>query len=226
MYEKITDNRGLLDKYIGDAIMAVFGAPFISDRDADNAVKAAIAMMDGLNEFNETRREVGKEEIQIGIGVSTGEVVSGNIGSSKRMDYTVIGNGVNLAARLEGATKVYRTPILLGEKTVAALTDTYALRELDRIRVKGQNEPVAVFEALGGLDRERRDAVEAGLESFEEGIALYRTRNWAEAQRCFTVAKTCHPDDHVADLYLNRCERLIAAPPPDEWDGVWTMASK
>jgi adenylate cyclase len=226
MYDKITDNRGLLDKYIGDAIMAVFGAPFVSDRDADNAVLAAIDMMTGLNEFNELRRQDGKEVILTGIGVSTGEVVSGNIGSSKRMDYTVIGNGVNLAARLESATKVYKTPILLSDQTVKALTDSFSLREVDRIRVKGQTEPVALFEALDGLPQKEKGLVEGGLGIFQEAMDLYRVRDWEKARSRFMDMNTHHPTDHITQLYLDRCQHLANNPPPDHWDGVWTMTTK
>ena len=132
MVDLISNNNGILNKYIGDAIMAVFGAPFPGPKDADNAVQTAVEMMRALRSFNEQRVHTGKLPVHIGIGVNTGEVVSGNIGSPKRMDYTVIGDGVNLAARLEGATKPYGTPILISESHQDHLQGTFMLREIDR----------------------------------------------------------------------------------------------
>jgi adenylate cyclase len=226
MYEKITGNDGLLDKYIGDAMMAVFGVPFTCDRDADNAVAAAIDMMNCLTDFNHVRMKAGKESISIGIGVSTGEVVSGNIGSSKRMDYTVIGDGVNLAARLESATKVYRTPILVSEQTVKAMTTPLEFREIDRIRAKGQMEPVAIFEVLDGLKDTDKLGVLDQLDRFGEAMGLYRGMQWNDASTLFSEVHSACPSDHVTQVYLERCEYLATAPPSMDWDGIWTMNTK
>src|SRR5205085_764265 len=139
---------GMLDKYIGDAIMAIFGTPFKKPEDPDNAVIVAIEMVQRLKYYNEKRIAEGQEAIDIGIGVNTGDVVAGSIGSPKRMDYTVIGDGVNLASRLEGATKFYGAKILMSEFTLQRIKNSRVCRELDLIRVKGKEKPIAVFEVL------------------------------------------------------------------------------
>ena len=141
MVDQIMTHHGILDKYIGGAIMAVYGAPFSTGKDADNALKTAINMIMALGHFNMSRQAQGKMPIDVGIGLNTGEVVSGNIDSERRMDYTVIGDGVNLTARLESATKTYELrKILISEFTVASLQDEYVLREVDRLQVKGKSE--------------------------------------------------------------------------------------
>ena len=229
MVDQIMSNDGILDKYIGDAIMAVFGAPFATGRDADNALTAALNMHMALGHFNQLRLMDGKAPVEIGIGLNTGEVVCGNIGSSRRMDYTVIGDGVNLAARLEGATKTYGAKILISESTVAALQKGYVLREVDLLRVKGKTEPVAVYEALDWTAAypeqafPNRDAV---LHHFHIGTEYYKGRSFDRAQQSFQKALQLHPGDKVAQLYVDRCAAFIASPPAPDWDGVWTMTTK
>lgn len=226
MFDLILANDGILDKYIGDAIMAVFGAPFTSAMDADNALNCAVDMMHSLREFNSIREGVGQEAIHIGIGISTGQVVSGNIGSDKRMDYTVIGDGVNLSARLEGATKVYKTPILISEMTVNALSDSHPLREIDCIRVKGKERPVAIYEALEGMTSRRQAAINASLPLFEKSLEWYRKKEWSEAISGFESILSTDPEDLISKLYLDRCHHFIMTPPIDSWDGVWEMKTK
>ena len=226
MFDCIKDNGGILDKYIGDAIMAVFGAPFQTPLDADNAVKAAVEMISRLREFNKARKQAQKEPIEIGIGVNTDQVVSGNIGSSKRMDYTVIGDGVNLAARLEGATKHYQTPVLLSESTLKALKEPIAARVVDRIKVKGKDEPVVIYEAVGALELEKQEHVKITLDMYNEAIASYQDQKWQKAQETFTRVLEIDPDDHLTKMYLLRCARFKENPPGENWDGVWTMQSK
>ncbi len=136
----------MLDKFIGDAIMAAFGTPIPHDDDEDRAVRTAISMHNHLKEWNAERAAEGKKPVNIGIGLNTDSVVSGNIGSPKRMDYTLIGDGVNLASRLESACKQYHAKILISENTYKKLRGTYRIREIDRVVVKGKTEPVAVFE--------------------------------------------------------------------------------
>ncbi|MGQ0664849.1 MAG: GAF domain-containing protein [Pseudomonadota bacterium] len=148
MVDCVTAHGGMLDKFIGDAIMAVFGTPLPHDDDEDRAMRAALAMMANLATFNRERAVHGKKPIEIGIGLNTDIVVSGNIGSPKRMDYTVIGDGVNLASRLEGACKQYGARILISEFTIRRLRGTYRLREIDKVVVKGKTEAVAVYEVL------------------------------------------------------------------------------
>ena len=226
MYDVITGNEGILDKYIGDAIMAVFGAPFRGPNDVDNALQAAIGMTKTLRDFNAKRIEEGKERIDIGIGISTGDVVSGNIGSPKRMDYTVIGDGVNLAARLEGATKAYQTQILISEKSKMNLKGTFHLREVDRIRVKGKEEPVSIYESLDALPDNQLMSVLRCQPNFEEALSAYLDQQWEQSKKLFQDISEICPEDGILQIYIERCDYFRDNPPPENWDGVWTMKTK
>jgi len=224
MVDVIFQHGGILDKYMGDGIMALYGAPFLGDHDADNALAAADAMMERLAVLNLRRAEAGKQALAIGIGFSTGPTVIGNIGSVRRLDYTVIGDTVNLASRLEGATKQYGAKILLSEMTVRDLKRPATLREIDLIRVKGKDRPVAVYESLGY--RAHQPGVAALLELHAAGIAAYRARDWAAAARAFDGALELFPDDGPSRVYRERCRVLAAAPPAADWDGVWNLTEK
>ena len=148
MVDRISEQGGMLDKFIGDAIMAVFGLPLAGDDDEDRALRAAIAMIRSLRDWNVDRERRGDPAVDMGVGLNTDSVVAGNIGSPKRMDYTLIGDGVNLASRLEGACKQYSARILLSEFTHERLKGVYRLREVDRVIVKGKTQPVSVYECL------------------------------------------------------------------------------
>ncbi len=217
---------GILDKYIGDAIMALFGAPFESPQDADNALDTANDMMRGLADLNIRRRGRGADPIAIGIGICTGEVVAGNIGSPKRFDYTAIGDHVNISARLESATKQYGVDILVSEFTVAALTGDHLLREIDLIRVKGKNRPVRVYEAMNHCSDADSPQFQRFLELYTLGLAAKRRRAWAEAINTFEQALKIRPRDKTTQIHRDRCRNYAESPPPEDWDGVWTMASK
>jgi len=225
MADIVMSERGILDKYIGDAIMAVFGAPLATGKDADHAVRAAIEMLASLRAFNDRRVKHGKEPIEIGIGVNTDEVLSGNIGSAKRMDYTVIGDGVNLAARLESANKTYGTHVLVSEFTVGELKDEFTLREVDRITVKGKSKPVGIYEPRDAWDTREFPHVDEIFRLSQEGIGLYRDRKWDDALQRFGEALQLH-DDKVCQLYKERCEHFKDNPPDDDWDGIWVMQTK
>ncbi len=220
MVEAINAEQGILDKFIGDAVMALFGVPFPAADDADRAVRAALAMQERLALLNERRKERGEEPLQIGIGLSTGEVVAGNVGSPKRMDYTVIGDTVNLSARLESATKSYGVSILLSAATVEALSGNYPLREIDRVRVKGKLQTVTIFQLP--LPGEQLDAAQLGL--FAEAREAYLAGRWAAAGEGFEALLGERPEDGPSALFLARCRRLQADPPPAGWDGVWPPA--
>ncbi len=174
MVECIFDQGGMLDKFIGDAIMAVFGLPMPNDDDEDRALRAAISMISSLREWNVERSRRGDPVLDMGVGLNTDSVVAGNIGSGKRMDYTIIGDGVNLASRLEGACKHYGARILLSESTKAKLRGVYRLREVDRIVVKGKSAPVAMFECLDYYDDESFPNLLEAVGMFNEGLAKYR----------------------------------------------------
>jgi adenylate cyclase len=224
MVDVIFQHGGILDKYMGDGIMALFGAPLVGPNDADNAVAVADAMMLRLAELNVRRVAAGHAALEIGVGFSTGATVVGNIGSVRRLDYTVIGDTVNLASRLEGATKQYGAKILLSEMTVRELKKPATLRELDLIRVKGKDRPVAVYESLGY--RVGEPALAAMLELHAAGIGAYRDRNWVAAGRAFDGVLDLYPKDGPAAVYHERCKLLKKTPPAKDWDGVWNLTEK
>jgi len=223
MVEHVLENGGILDKYIGDAIMAVFGTPFPGPMDADNALRAAIGMLRNLHEFNRRRARYHQIPIAIRIGINSGEVVAGNIGSQRRMDYTVVGDGVNVASRLEGANKYYGTRLLISDMTRERLRGEYLMRELDLIRVRGRKAPVPLYEVLDGSEAEAQGAIDALLGVFAEGLGHYRSRQWREAMRCFARALELQPRDGPAGVYLQRCRQYLEQPPPDSWKGIWQV---
>ena len=223
MVDIVFAHDGVLDKYIGDMIMAVFGSVMESKDDASNAVMVGNKMLTGLHQLNRRRLARGGEEIRIGVGISTGNVVAGNIGSMKRMEYTVIGDRVNLAERLEGANKFYGTSILMCDATWSAIKDHASTREIDLIRVRGRAMPVAIHEALGHHSEDSFPHRAEVLGAFNQGLVLYRRREWEAAERCFRQALAANPGDGPSRIYLDRCGIYRHTPPPTDWDGVWTM---
>ena len=226
MVECIQKQGGMLDKFIGDAIMAVFGLPIPHDDDEDRAVRSAIAMITELARWNEGRVADGKKPVDMGIGLNTDIVVSGNIGSPKRMDYTIIGDGVNLASRLESACKQYSARILISEHTLRKLRGTYRIREVDYVVVKGKQEPVAVFEVLDYYTEKTFPNVLEAVNYFKGGLAYYRKGQWDKAVDTFRGAIDLNPLDKLPQIYIDRCEQLKASPPAEDWNGVWIMKSK
>ena len=226
MLDCIQNEGGMLDKFIGDAIMAAFGVPIAHDDDEDRALRAAIAMMNALAAWNGERLADGKKDVNIGIGLNTDLVVSGNIGSKKRMDYTMIGDGVNLAARLESACKQYYAGILISENTYRKLRGTYRIREIDRVIVKGKSEPVSVYEVLDYHNEETFPNLMEVVNHFKSGLRRYRGGKWGQAVKAFEEVLRLNPNDRLSQNYIERCEYLKENPPGDEWNGVWIMKSK
>jgi adenylate cyclase len=226
MVDCIQREEGMLDKFIGDAIMAVFGIPVAHNDDEDRAVRTAIAMIRELQAWNIKRAEEGKMPVDIGIGLNTDTVVSGNIGSQKRMDFTIIGDGVNLAARLESACKQYGAHILISEFTYAKLKDTYRTREVDYVIVKGKTEPVAIYEVMDYHNEQTFPNIVEVVTLFKNGLGKYRKRQWQQAISLFNEALVLNPADKVCQLYLDRCNKLQNAMLEDDWNGVWVMESK
>ena len=226
MVDCIQHEGGMLDKFIGDAIMAVFGLPVGHDDDEDRAVRAAIGMITELRKWNALRAEDGRKPLDMGIGLNTDNVVSGNIGSPKRMDYTIIGDGVNLASRLESACKQYAARILISESTVKKLRGTYRIREVDKVVVKGKNEPVAVFEVLDYHTNETFPNLMEAVSFFKGGLGYYRNAEWDKAISAFREALALNPQDALAQIYVGRCDYMKEHPPGDDWDGVYVMKSK
>jgi adenylate cyclase len=226
MVDCIQREEGMLDKFIGDAVMAAFGIPIGHDDDADRAVRTAIAMIRELWAWNKGRVNEGKMPVDIGIGLNTDNVVSGNIGSKKRMDYTIIGDGVNLAARLESACKQYGTHILVSEFTYKALKATYFSRELDLVVVKGKTKPVAIYEILDYHTDESYPQMLDALRHFKSGLMQYRQQKWNDAMGEFNEVLVINANDKAAKLYIERCQHFLTSPPGNDWDGVWVMESK
>ena len=227
MTEIIFEHNGSLDKFIGDAIMAVYGVPFEGKDDADNAVLSAIRMQQQMVLFNSSRNARGEHvlDLRIGIGINTGEVVSGNIGSMKRMEYTTIGDAVNLAARLESACKTFGADILVSEFTVDKLfCKKYLLREVDRILVKGRSQPVAIYEVLDHLVDVEQSIVTM-MPLYSDALKCYREGNFDRAIQLFSVVLQKRPHDGSSKVLLNRCMDLLEKP-PENWQGVWKMESK
>ncbi len=226
MVEVVFTHGGMLDKYIGDAIMAVFGTALSNSADADNSVAVATEMILELNRFNEQRRELGQEALDIGIGIATGEVLAGSLGSRRRLEYTVIGDNVNLAARLESANKHYGTTVLLSGSTADALKTRPPMRRLDLLQVKGKLQPTAVYELLAYHTPESFPKLSAVIAAYESGIDAYQRRDWTMALRRFGEARELAPHDRPSRIFIDRCSYYRDNPPPEEWNGVWIMDEK
>ncbi|QMS88402.1 GAF domain-containing protein [Nostoc edaphicum CCNP1411] len=227
MVEAVFNYEGTLDKFIGDALMAVFGAPLpLTENHAWRAVQSALDMRRRLEEFNQRRIVQAQPQIRIGIGISSGDVVSGNIGSRKRMDYTVIGDGVNLSSRLEAVTKDYGCDILLSEFTYQLCSDRIWVRQLDKIRVKGKHQAVNIYELIGDRNTPLDAKIQEFLFHYHTGRAAYLSRNFSQAIASFKAAKCIQPQDQAVDIHLERAHNYQQTPPPEYWDGVWTMLTK
>ena len=248
----IFDNNGVLDKFIGDAIMAVFGVPFVSTddgkTDAVHACKCSLEMIRELNRFNNKRVRLHGADCQllkIGIGLNTNKVVSGNIGSDKRMEYTVIGDGVNLASRLEAQTKTYGVDVLISETTMLEVKDAFITRELDSIAVKGKTAGVKVYELVGarnvfddGSDCRPQEqfvgesVILCGnprilpyIEAFEAALQLFRAQQFGEAKAAFATIYDAI-QDKSSELFMGRCDEYMEDPPEPNWDGVYRPKTK
>ncbi|RAM51179.1 MAG: adenylate/guanylate cyclase domain-containing protein [Hapalosiphonaceae cyanobacterium JJU2] len=227
MVEAVFNHEGTLDKFIGDALMAVFGAPLpLTENHAWKAVQAALEMRQRLEEFNQRRVIQEQPKIHIGIGISSGEVVSGNIGSHKRMDYTVIGDSVNLSSRLEAITKEYGCDIILSEFTYQLCRDRIWVRELDKIRVKGKHQAVNIYELIGDRTTHLDAATQDFLSDYNSGREAYLNRNFKRAIAYFESAKKIRPLDQTVNIHLKRARSYLRKILPSCWDGVWTMMHK
>jgi class 3 adenylate cyclase/HAMP domain-containing protein len=226
----IMNRNGIVDKYIGDAIMAFWGAPRKYDDDALQSVLSALEMIDALDGFNEQQRKLGNPEFHIGIGINYGEVTVGNIGSERKMDYTVIGDPVNLASRLEGLTKTYHAEILISQGVYAELrkqaqevrAQRLRFRLLDTVTVKGKTQGVKIFT----VKRTLSPAEEQAWPLHNQGMELYYHRSFTEAAAKFREVLNVLPGDFNGENLLNRCTAYALTPPPIGWDGVEVMTTK
>jgi PAS domain S-box-containing protein len=230
MVDAVFKYKGTLDKYIGDAIMAVFGSPLPLADHEWCAVQSAVDMSNRLKLFNTEQIAKGKKTLKIGIGLHSDEVVSGNIGSSKRMELTSIGDGVNLASRLEGTSKMYGCVIVISEKTYEACKDRVWVRELDFITVKGKTEPVRIYELVGikeGSLAEELDPKQTKLiDAYHQGREYYLKRDFELAMAEFGTVIEIDPNNKAANLHMDRCLHFLEQPPADDWDGVWRLTEK
>jgi adenylate cyclase len=215
---------GTLDKYIGDAIMAFWGAPYPQTDHAVRACRAALEMLETLNKLQAKWEAEGRPHIAIGVGINTGPMVVGNMGSEKRFNFTIMGDNVNLASRLEGTNKQFGTRIIISESTYLKVHEHYVARELDLIRVKGKLKPVKIYELLGLISeiethRER-------VECFRQGLEKYRSGQWGSALETFEELTVAYPEDGPSHIFVKRCHDLLEQPPEGEWDGVYVMKTK
>ena len=231
----IVEHRGTVDKYMGDAIMAFWNAPIDDDRHAVHACESALTMIDCLKQLNETReREASTANqpylpLHVGIGINTGDCVVGNIGSDLRFDYSVLGDSVNLASRLEGQTRTYGIDVIVGSSTAAVAKSEFALLELDLIKVKGKTEPERIYGLIGGRELAQDPGYRALLEKVQEMSRCYRARDWDAALQAAMSCRSLDPGlglDEYFDQYEARIRAFQSEPPPSDWDGVFEAQIK
>jgi adenylate cyclase len=226
MTDVVYRHDGVLDKYMGDAIMAFWNSPVDQPDHARRGCLTALDMLEELHGLRERWHARGIPPLNMGVGLNTGPMSVGNMGSSSRFDYTVMGDAVNLGSRLEGANKEYGTNIIISESTLAAVREGgFVVRFLDMVAVKGKTEPVAVYELIGQAGQFGSLTPEL-LATYEEGTRLYRAQRFEEAAARFAEVLAERPADGPSRMYLDRCEDLVAAPPPPDWDGVFVMTHK
>jgi adenylate cyclase len=231
----IMEKRGTIDKYMGDAIMAFWNAPLDDNEHARHACEAALSMVDRLEAVNAVRKQEATESnqafipLRVGIGINTGEGVVGNMGSDLRFDYSVLGDSVNLASRLEGQSKNYGVTIIVGSRTATLVRDDFALLELDAIRVKGKTEPEVIYALLGSKELATQSRFTQLRDRVSRLLDAYRKQNWSEA---LTVLNSCQQKVDGLDLamfcalYEARIEEFKVNPPPPDWDGIATLQTK
>jgi adenylate cyclase len=225
MSDVIFRHEGTIDKYMGDAIMAFWGAPKAQPDHARRACLAALEMCQELERLNAELKAEGLPRLEMGVGINTGFMAVGNMGSERRFDYTVMGDAVNLASRLEGLNKEYGTSIVVSESTLAQAGPDLRSRFVDLVAVKGKKEPTAVHELIpanGTVDAEH----EAALAAYQRGIERYRAGDFAGALPHFEQALGQNGHDGPVLLYLERCREMLDSPPPADWDGVYVMTRK
>ncbi len=227
MSRAIHRHDGVIDKFIGDAVMAYWGPPFVAaDRQAQLACAAALDQVESFATFQHSLPELlGLRQtsilLDLRIGIATGDVVIGDIGSDVARNYTVLGNTVNVAARLEGVNKIYGTRILITEDVAKLAAGQFLLRELDQIVVAGKTEPERIFELIGGMTKEA-----SGLSAYAEGLAAWRNKDWNRAEDAFHACLALRPNDGPSKTFLERLAIVKQTPPSGSWDGVWHLASK
>ena len=226
MTDVVVEHGGVIDKYLGDALMAEFGVPVPLDDHAVRACRAALRMRDELRRLRADWEKRGMPALHARIGINTGRVLVGNLGSYRMMDYTCMGDQVNLASRMEGANKEYGTEILVSEFTWREVQAHLVGREIDRVRVPGRDEPVGVYELIATREDGVDERTAALVSGFAEALALCRARQFGAALEAFESLAEQYPDDGPTAVYLERCQKNAVLPPPLDWDGIYQLASK
>ena len=229
MNMSIMVNHGFVDKFIGDAVMAIFDRTEQSSNDAMNALNAGMGMLQVLGTMNQKRKRQGQVPLSIGIGIHTGPVVFGTLGFEERMDSTVLGDAVNLASRLENLTKYYGASLLFSDQTFDALGDekeNLLIRKIDTVMVKGRKQAVTIYELFNNDSQEVQSAKKMVMQSFEEPLELYQQKQWIEAEQLFADLAHNQPLDSLPAIYVERCQNLQENPPSDDWAGVHMFNQK
>jgi adenylate cyclase len=226
MTDIILKNDGTLDKYVGDAVMAVWGAPMGLPNNALSACRAALQMQEKTMEIASRWEKEGKPKLIVRMGLNTDFMVVGNVGGSSRFDYTVIGDAVNLGSRMEGANKTYGTRIMISERTWILVKEEFLCRELDYLIVKGRTEPIRVFELVGDIKTFDNESTKELIEIYNLGLLLYRKRQFKKAIEEFQFALKISPNDGPSKLYLLRSQAYAKKPPPKDWNGVFELKTK
>jgi adenylate cyclase len=226
MTDMVLQHRGTLDKYIGDSIMAFYGAPIEQEDHPVRACYTALDMVKHLKNLQDGWSARNLPQLSMRIGIHTGEMIVGNIGSTTRFNYTVMGDAVNLASRLEGLNKAYGTEILIGESTAQLVEQSVLLREIDTVQVVGKEQGVHIYEPLARAGTSLAPKQEKAFSSYAAGLEAYRDRRWAEALELFKEALTLWPEDGPSRTMADRCQVYQKTPPPEEWEGVFESLHK
>jgi len=222
----IDEHKGTLDKFIGDSVMAFWGAPILNDDHGVMACRAALACRDAIVELNREWQQQGKVPFHTRIGLHTGHVTVGNIGSNQRMNYSVIGDSVNLASRLESVNKIYGTHIIVSQGTYRYAQKKFICRILDQIAVKGKSESVTIYELMNETGSPGAEDSEALAKPFNEAYRLYLDREWDQALAILRGILEIHPHDKVTSIYISRCERYQVSEPDEDWTGISRLSAK
>jgi adenylate cyclase len=225
MTDIILEHEGTVDKFEGDAIIAFFGAPNALENQAETAALTCVQMQKRLGELRAKWKAEDRPELKMRIGLCTGPAVVGNMGSRNRMDYTMMGDTVNTAARLEGVNKIYGIYTLVCEHTFQKASNQVVGREIDAINVVGKKEPVVVYQLLG-LPEDLDENLLKTMQHYAKGLQRYRQSNWSGAIEAFEAALAIMPDDGPSLAMKKRCHEYLASPPPADWNGSYTMKTK
>ncbi|MBU0483126.1 MAG: adenylate/guanylate cyclase domain-containing protein [Proteobacteria bacterium] len=227
MTRVIMSHGGTVDKFLGDGIMAYWGAPLAQENHAELAIGCTFVMQERMAALQKKWRKDGTQPFSFRLGINSGEVIAGTIGAKgKKMEYTIIGDSVNLGARLEGTAKFYGVDILVSESTYQATKEKFIYRNLDYIRVVGKRVPIQIYELVAAGDDPDRETLIAGISQFEEALAFYRQKLWGQALAVFEKYSKEYPDDRVAELFVNRCVSFEKDPPVGAWNGVYDRQEK